>query len=325
MIKLLLISTIIVCFSNSTTAQYSDTIIKYYNHKWEEIDNKKRTHYSFYKIAFKDSSSGIWIVKDFYGSTNEVQMEGFYKDDSLKVKNGRFYYYHPNGIVSRSVFYINDKKVGLAKSFSPDSLLVDTARYNMDGIPIGKASKWTKEGNVTFIGLYDNEGLGTGYEIEYFENGIISSYGKYTEGYIMDSIWTYYHDNGNVAMLEEYDSGRLIMYKCFDINGIEQKDCDTVTKKADAPYDVYKYLSENTRFPDVIKESGVSGKMIAVLGFKVDVNGNIKNIELVRKSFPAINKEAYRVVNTFPRWNPSIHKNRAVETYHTIPITFIIK
>lgn len=310
-----------ICFASF--AQYSDTVVRFYDEEWHLVTNPKKTDYTYYRLAVKDKSSGAWMVKDCYAN-NQLQMEGTYKDDSLKIKNGRFYYYHPNGTIKKSIFYVDDKAVGLSKGYSQDSVLVDTARFNMQGLPIGIATKWKEDGSILFKGEYDERGSGKGYETEYFNNGSLSSFGKYSEGYIMDSTWTYYHHNGNMSLQEEYNKGLLTSCTCFDENGIVQSICDTSTVYAKSPYDPYTYLGQHTRMPDEIKFGGYGGKMVALIGFTVGLDGSVKDLVLVKESHPAINKEALRVVGTFPKWEPAKHKNRAIESYFTIPVIFML-
>jgi hypothetical protein len=64
----------------STFVYSQDTTIVYYNHEWEEIDNKE--YASFYRKSFTDSS-GAHAVYDYFIS-GKIQMTGTYKTKKEK-------------------------------------------------------------------------------------------------------------------------------------------------------------------------------------------------------------------------------------------------
>jgi hypothetical protein len=68
----------------STFVYSQDTTIVYYNHEWEEIDNKE--YASFYRKSFTDSS-GAHAVYDYFIS-GKIQMTGTYKTKKEKNKVG---------------------------------------------------------------------------------------------------------------------------------------------------------------------------------------------------------------------------------------------
>ena len=86
---------------------------------------------------------------------------------------------------------------------------------------------------------------------------------------------------------------------------------------------LFEYLSKNTKFPQLANETGITGKVY--IKFIVDKDGNIKNVEVVRKVHPLLDAEALRVVKKMPTWNPGIQRSKPVKTSFIVPINFVLK
>ena len=83
---------------------------------------------------------------------------------------------------------------------------------------------------------------------------------------------------------------------------------------------LYKFISENIRYPD---QNCVAGTVY--VGFTVDKDGNLKNVEVKRglKGLPQYDGEAVRVIKlTSGKWKPGLQNGKPVETRFTLPIKF---
>jgi TonB family protein len=83
---------------------------------------------------------------------------------------------------------------------------------------------------------------------------------------------------------------------------------------------LYKFISENLRYPD---QNCVAGTVY--VGFIVDTDGNLKNIEVKRglANLPQYGEEAVRVIKlTSGKWKSGLKKEPPVETRFTLPIRF---
>jgi len=87
--------------------------------------------------------------------------------------------------------------------------------------------------------------------------------------------------------------------------------------------DLMRWLGNNLRYPVDALEAGIEGKV--TLRFVVQKDGTIGNVEVLQKLYPSCDKEAVRVVNKMPKWNPGFHGDRAVAVYYTLPIHFRIQ
>jgi len=84
-----------------------------------------------------------------------------------------------------------------------------------------------------------------------------------------------------------------------------------------------KWLIENIRYPISAQERAVQGKVL--VKFIVRKTGEVSDIELINKIDYALDKEAIRLVLTMPNWIPAKKNGDTVNTFFTLPITFVIK
>jgi len=84
-----------------------------------------------------------------------------------------------------------------------------------------------------------------------------------------------------------------------------------------------EYLSENLIYPKEAISKKIQGNVIC--RFKVNNDGSITNIEVVRSIDPLLDTEAIRVIKTLPKFKPGTQNNKPVSVYITLPIKFIIQ
>ena len=84
---------------------------------------------------------------------------------------------------------------------------------------------------------------------------------------------------------------------------------------------LFKYLSENLKYPVIAQENGIQGR--AICQFVVNRDGSIVDVEVVRSSGDAsLDKEAVRVIKSMPKWNPGKQRGKAVRVKYTLPVSF---
>jgi len=91
------------------------------------------------------------------------------------------------------------------------------------------------------------------------------------------------------------------------------------TFTADDPQGL-KYLNDNIKYPPVAQENGIQGRV--TVQFVVNADGSIVDAVVVRGIDPSLDKEALRVINSMPKWNPGKQLNRPVRVRFTLPVTF---
>ena len=84
---------------------------------------------------------------------------------------------------------------------------------------------------------------------------------------------------------------------------------------------LFKYLSDNIKYPVIAKENGIQGRVICQ--FTVNKDGSIVDIEVVRSGGdPSLDKEAVRVIKSMPKWKPGKQRGKPVRVKYTVPVSF---
>lgn len=84
---------------------------------------------------------------------------------------------------------------------------------------------------------------------------------------------------------------------------------------------LFKYLSENVKYPEIARENGIQGRVICQ--FVVNKDGSISDIEVIRSGGdPSLDKEAIRVIKSMPKWKPGMQKGTPVSVKYSVPINF---
>ena len=78
----------------------------------------------------------------------------------------------------------------------------------------------------------------------------------------------------------------------------------------------YKYVGNNYRTPE---EEGLKGKVYVT--FVVEKDGSLTDIKVVRDIGFGTGKEAIRVLQKCPKWNPGEQNGKKVRVLYSLPIT----
>ena len=81
-----------------------------------------------------------------------------------------------------------------------------------------------------------------------------------------------------------------------------------------------KWLKDNINYPQIAIDQGVQGRV--VVRFVVSPDGSIGKAEVVRQLDPSCDREALRVVQKMPKWEPGRQNGTAVHVYFLLPIAF---
>ncbi len=83
-----------------------------------------------------------------------------------------------------------------------------------------------------------------------------------------------------------------------------------------------KYLGRMIRYPADAREREVQGKVL--LQFIVNTDGTLSDIQVIRKVYPSVDAEAFKVFVQSPGWIPGTRFGINVMTKYTIPVSFTI-
>ena len=59
--------------------------------------------------------------------------------------------------------------------------------------------------------------------------------------------------------------------------------------------------------------------------FVVETDGSISDVKVAKKTFPSLDAEAVRVVQSMPKWTPGRDKGKVVRVQYTLPVSFRLK
>ena len=84
-----------------------------------------------------------------------------------------------------------------------------------------------------------------------------------------------------------------------------------------------KYIANAIKYPVIAQENGIEGKVY--VNFVVNADGLVSNARVIRSVDPSLDKEAIRVVNSLPRWEPGKQRGKPVRVSFVVPISFVLK
>jgi protein TonB len=98
-----------------------------------------------------------------------------------------------------------------------------------------------------------------------------------------------------------------------------------VEEKPDFPGGVAEmniFIAENIKYPKLASENKIQGKVM--IGFIVEADGTLSNINVKKSIGAGCDEEAERVIKLMPRWTPGKQNNQPVRVEVMVPIKFTI-
>lgn len=80
------------------------------------------------------------------------------------------------------------------------------------------------------------------------------------------------------------------------------------------------WVANHIKYPETAAENNVQGKV--VVQFVVKKDGSIGDVKVVRSKDPDLDREAVRVVKTFPNFIPGKMNGQPVNVWYTLPVSF---
>jgi len=87
--------------------------------------------------------------------------------------------------------------------------------------------------------------------------------------------------------------------------------------------EMYNYIGKNIEYPQLAKESGISGRVF--LSFVIEKDGSVTDVQILRGIGGGCDKEAARVIKSMPKWEPGIQRGKAVRVQYRMPIKFTLQ
>jgi periplasmic protein TonB len=81
-----------------------------------------------------------------------------------------------------------------------------------------------------------------------------------------------------------------------------------------------EFLSDNIRYPDEAKTSGMTGTVI--VRFIVEKDGSVTNAKILQGLGGGCNDEVLRVVKLMKQWTPGKQNGKTVRVLYNLPVKF---
>lgn len=112
----------------------------------------------------------------------------------------------------------------------------------------------------------------------------------------------------------------------IDIEDVEGEEIDIVD--VEAAYiggypEMMQYIQSNLNYPQEAIELNEQGKVF--LSFVVNTDGSISGVQVERGVSKSIDREAARIVRSFPKWIPGELNYKKVKTRVRLPINFVLE
>lgn len=108
--------------------------------------------------------------------------------------------------------------------------------------------------------------------------------------------------------------------KVADDKVYEQFDIQKMPSFPGGEAELAKFLQENINYPAIARENNIQGT--AALSFVVGKDGSITNVTILKDPGGGCGKEAIRVVQAMPKWQPGEANGNPVKVKFTLPVRF---
>lgn len=131
------------------------------------------------------------------------------------------------------------------------------------------------------------------------------------------------------SKLKEYKSN-LPYYQEYTLSDINRDFPDSIINHLDSsavfPGGInllYDYLRNNIEYPQIGRELDIEGKVI--IQFIVEADGSITTCHIIKSVNQPMDAEAYRVVQTMPKWIPATYKGVPTKCIFNLPVSFQLR
>ena len=139
---------------------------------------------------------------------------------------------------------------------------------------------------------------------------------------------------GNVAISiadvkgnDEIDGQDIADFKDFVAPEVEEEEVYIIVEQMPGfpggEEALLKYISDHIEYPTMAVERGIEGRV--TVRFVVNKDGYVQDVTVIRGVHELLDKEAVRVIQSLPRWNPGKQNGLAVAVYYNVPVNFTLQ
>lgn len=139
---------------------------------------------------------------------------------------------------------------------------------------------------------------------------------------------------GNVAISiadvkgnDEIDGQDIADFKDFVAPEVEEEEVYIIVEQMPGfpggEEALLKHISDHIEYPTMAVERGIEGRV--TVRFVVNKDGYVQDVTVIRGVHELLDKEAVRVIQSLPRWNPGKQNGVAVAVYYNVPVNFTLQ
>lgn len=139
---------------------------------------------------------------------------------------------------------------------------------------------------------------------------------------------------GNVAISiadvkgnDEIDGQDIADFKDFVAPEVEEEEVYIIVEQMPGfpggEEALLKYISDHIEYPTMAVERGIEGRV--TVRFVVNKDGYVQDVTVIRGVHELLDKEAVRVIQSLPRWNPGKQNGVTVAVYYNVPVNFTLQ
>jgi TonB family protein len=308
--------------------------------KWQYFKND-----TLISILAYDSITGIDTLKGFFPNGQIAQL----KINDNHTERSWFIKFHPNGNKFEEEYYLKNKLSGLLRrfnkkgeymtglfykddnpftlSYSNDSLAKDFSLY-AGSLKSGNGSLMIfSPDSIRILRVESNfkNGLLDGIYKQFYSNGSIKIEGQFMNGFMVNQ-WKAYNEDGKCVKDIYYS----LAYQLQDDpkNGFSNFQLtDTVrvmpvfhNKSSDY---FREYIALTMKYPELAAEKGIQGRVY--VQFCINSLGEVVDAIVLDGPDELLDKEALRVVNASPNWEPGYMYYLPVKVQFSFPMNFLLQ
>jgi periplasmic protein TonB len=159
---------------------------------------------------------------------------------------------------------------------------------------------------------------------EWYENGQLWKDLNYDQNNLNGEIMTYW-DNGQLKRHELFQSGKSIKGECYNREGqsVDFYAFMVMPQFQGGVSELMEFLSRRVTYPVAMQRIRSEGKVF--VGFIVNKEGSVTDVEVIRGVSPEFDEEALRVAKCMPKWNPGMQDGEKVKVHYVLPIVFRLR
>jgi periplasmic protein TonB len=98
---------------------------------------------------------------------------------------------------------------------------------------------------------------------------------------------------------------------------------DICKNNVEGNLELYRHINSSIRYPVIAQENGITGRVF--VSFVVGKDGSISKVELLRGVDSSLDREALRVIQNLPKFEPGKQRGKPVKVSYSTVINFVLQ